>query len=51
MNPAFIILVLIGALVLWALLNPLFRLFGEAIQSLLTDIKNEMSDNNESEDN
>lgn len=50
MNPVFIALVLLGGVALWVLLNPLFRLVGELFERLMTDVKNQMSDNNESED-
>lgn len=51
MNPIFIILVFAGGVALWALLNPLFRFIGEKVSNLVYDIKAEMSDKTESEDN
>lgn len=48
MNPIFLILVFTGGFVAWCVMNPLFKLIGGFLVSMMNDIKRSMSlDSNE----
>ena len=50
MNPVLILLILIGAVLLWFVLSNLFRIVGRVFNGLADNAKREMYDKNEEED-
>ena len=51
MNPVLILLIIIGAIVLWFVLSSLFRSIGGVVNSLADDARYAMYERDENEDN
>lgn len=47
MNPVFIVLVILGAVILWFSINSLFPLIGRIVCGLWEETKYNMTDNND----
>lgn len=50
MNPVFVILVIIGAVILWFSMNSLFPKIGEVICGLFEETKNNINEEKEKEE-